>query len=331
MVSQWFETCPIEELQKLVHEESNEAFNLVIAEHSVKKHVLDVPIAEGLQYGDIRETRIAAVNTLRVRQKSVYGTDDRVDVCKVSNKKVKENAKSVACILGETQLNERGDGMYMLSTQMFGDAYNLCENEPFRNQPCAKAVGTAFLVGTNIVITAGHCINPNEFKNKRFVFGFTMGEDGGVPSAIASCDIYWVDKVLEYQYNPKGADWAIVKLDRDVEGRQPLTFRREGQIQDNQSVYVIGHPCGLPQKYAGNAIVRNNQAATHFVANLDVYGGNSGSPVFNDSTNEVEGILVRGDLDFVRREKCYVSLVWPTTGGQGEECTRVTQFSSLIY
>jgi V8-like Glu-specific endopeptidase len=139
-----------------------------------------------------------------------------------------------------------------------------------------------------------------------------------------------VDEVLAYQYNPTGADWAIVKLDRNVEGRQPLSIRREGQIQDNQAVYVIGHPRGLPQKYAGNASVRNNQATTHFVANLDVFGGNSGSPVFNDSTHEVEGILVRGDLDFVRVKTCYISLAWPTTGGQGEACTRVTQFSSFI-
>ena len=63
-----------------------------------------------------------------------------------------------------------------------------------------------------------------------------------------------------------------------------------------------------------------------FTANLDTYGGNSGSPVFNSETHEVEGILVRGDTDFVPLGKCMVSAVCPTNGCIGEDCTRVSEF-----
>jgi hypothetical protein len=81
----------------------------------------------------------------------------------------------------------------------------------------------------------------------------------------------------------------------------------------------------LPTKFADGAAVRNNQPDAFFVANLDTYGGNSGSPVFNSDTHEVEGILVRGDADFVQHGNCQVSLVCPTTGCRGEDCTRIAE------
>src|SRR5262249_37357901 len=106
--------------------------------------------------------------------------------------------------------------------------------------------------------------------------------------------------------------------------------RRTGRIGDTQAVHVIGHPSGLPAKFAGGAAVRNNQPNAFFVANLDTYGGNSGSPVFNSDTHVVEGILVRGDADFVQQGACSVSLICPTTGCRGEDCTRTIEFATNI-
>ena len=54
-----------------------------------------------------------------------------------------------------------------------------------------------------------------------------------------------------------------------------LRIRRTGTIPDNQAVHVIGHPVGLPMKFAAGATVRNNLPTAFFVANLDTYGGNS--------------------------------------------------------
>ena len=39
-----------------------------------------------------------------------------------------------------------------------------------------------------------------------------------------------------------------------------------------------------------------------FMTNLDTFGGNSGSPVYNAKTHKVEGILVRGERDYVPNE-----------------------------
>ena len=78
-----------------------------------------------------------------------------------------------------------------------------------------------------------------------------------------------------------------------------------------------------------------------FVCNLDTYGGNSGSPVFNSSTHELEGILVRGETDFIVTENgCRKSNVCPQNDPnfvcRGEDCTRSTEFGDfgsiqLIY
>jgi V8-like Glu-specific endopeptidase len=86
----------------------------------------------------------------------------------------------------------------------------------------------------------------------------------------------------------------------------------------------------LPLKVAENAFVRDNSNSSYMTCNLDTYGGNSGSPVFNSETHEVEGILVRGETDFEPSGNCNVSLVCPTTGCRGEDVTRTTEFAHLI-
>ena len=51
-------------------------------------------------------------------------------------------------------------------------------------------------------------------------------------------------------------------------------------------------------KIADGAWVRKNTNPVFFQTNLDAFGGNSGSPVLNSETGEVEGILVRGEIDY---------------------------------
>ena len=73
---------------------------------------------------------------------------------------------------------------------------------------------------------------------------------------------------------------------------------RASAIKVGQSIGVVGYPAGLPVKYAASETTRiAHIEETHFIANLDAYGGNSGSPVINDA-GHVVGILVRGANDF---------------------------------
>ena len=69
---------------------------------------------------------------------------------------------------------------------------------------------------------------------------------------------------------------------------------------------------------------------SYFVSNLDTYGGNSGSAVFNSATNEVVGILVRGDADFFSQNGCAVSNRCFASGCRGEDVTRVDLLSKMM-
>ena len=109
-----------------------------------------------------------------------------------------------------------------------------------------------------------------------------------------------------------------------------VRLRRQGKVADDEKVYVLGHPSGLPLKYAPGAQVRGNDDPSFFVANLDTYGGNSGSPVFNERTGEVEGILVRGETDYLQVGNCRISNACPTSGCRGEDVTRASEFVEFV-
>jgi hypothetical protein len=107
---------------------------------------------------------------------------------------------------------------------------------------------------------------------------------------------------------------------------------------DVNDLLVIGHPLGLPRKYSGRGQVMDNREPSYFETDLDVNGGNSGSPVLNPDTLEVEGILFASfNDDFVPDEtydgRCDCALVCPDKEGHcdgWEWVTRAPQFSPLI-
>lgn len=268
------------------------------------------------------------VSFVQDKQKAIYGVDDRMDLFEINDAAILAAADSVVALFKSSEINDNGDGTSTLVTRSFASRFNLCANERYRNQPVG-AFCTGFLVAPNLIATAGHCVNGQNVRSRRFVFGFRMNNSTQAQTVIPNSEIYSGKSLVGRKLDGSGSDWAIVELDRAVTNHRPLPIRRTGRISSNRAVYVIGHPSGLPAKFAPGANVRDNSAQAFFQANLDTYGGNSGSPVFNEQ-NVVEGILVRGETDFVAQGNCMVSLVCPTTGCQGEDCTRTTEFASLI-
>jgi hypothetical protein len=131
-----------------------------------------------------------------------------------------------------------------------------------------------------------------------------------------------------------GQDYSIVRLDRavTVPGALPLAIRRDGLVPLATTVGVIGYPSGLPKKIAFGATTRvtENTATGYFKANVDTYGGNSGSPVFNAGTGVVEGILVRGNTDFKLNGNCFVSNTLPDGTTDAEQASKSTAFAQFV-
>ena len=273
--------------------------------------------------------------------KSIYGEDNRVDYFAASSD-MQTLSNSVVSLWKSASVTSEGGAM-KLTTMNFGDRLNLCPDEKFREQPIG-AFCSGSLVGPDLVMTAGHCIKTEaQCKDTKFVFGYKVGRAGGeAATSIPAGDVYGCGKIVKRflggepgSTNPAGQslgpDFALVQLDRRVTGHTPLPIDRSDSLRKGDSIFVIGHPVGLPLKVAGGATVRDYSKVGYFVADLDTFGGNSGSPVFNARSKKIVGILVRGDTDFVDSPAgCTTMATYEQTGGRGEDVTKVSALSSSI-
>ncbi len=225
--------------------------------------------------------------------KVIYGDDNRLDFGDTTDQ-FKEWSKAVAAMVPNTNFTSQ----FALDEETLGESLALCSNQRFYNQ-INPAVCTGFLIAPDILVTAGHCISEaSECSNHKWVFGFTDESNQLTSNQVYTCTDVIKQELVDLG-NDSGPDYAVLRLDRPVVGATPLKYRSFGKVSDNSDLMVIGHPSGLPMKTSDAGQVRSNSNESYFVTNLDTFGGNSGSPVIDIETGTVEGILVRGETDYV--------------------------------
>jgi S1-C subfamily serine protease len=259
----------------------------------------------------------------------IYGKDNRQDLYQVTDQNKYTLAMSTVALIYKENLEAMDDTTTRIKTRSYGDTYKLCQEEPFYEQEIA-AFCSGFLVGPQTVVTAGHCIRAQTCERVRFVFGFGITSAGNLPRTVETNNVYACKNIVQSatpSSNDKdyGPDFAVVTLDRPVENHPYLNLRRDSEVQTSEPLFVIGHPAGLPTKVSDGANVRDVNHEAYFLANLDTYGGNSGSAVFNENSGLIEGILVRGELDYITKKdsKCQVSNTCKDDGCQGEAVTKI--------
>lgn len=261
--------------------------------------------------------------------KVIYGEDNRHDLYEVENQSWLTLADSTVALIRSNDIENHGDISKIISIPYAtSNRLPLCPGERFREQNVA-AFCSGFLIAKNLVVTAGHCVQTQGSPNSdctitKFIFGFGITSIGETPETVNTSEVYSCKRVVYAKLSNNGPDFSIVELDRDVMNHKPLTLRQTGVVNPEDSLVVVGHPSGLPTKISDGAQVRE-VFPTYFRANLDTYGGNSGSAVFNARTGEVEGVLVRGEQDFVAQGNCYVSKVCENFSCRGEDATRVSE------
>jgi V8-like Glu-specific endopeptidase len=283
-----------------------------------------------------------SIDAFAQRRGVIYGDDDRIDPYLVKDQRLLDLTKSTVALVKRSSLSSANTfsggtprqsttANFSLRTEMYGQAMGLCTSERFYKQPSA-AFCSGSLIAPNLILTAGHCIQTeSECKSTSFVFGFSMKSETEANTIFKAEDVVHCKKIVSWELQNDGADYAVIEIDRPVTHVQPLKMADNSKLKVGTPLVVIGHPSGLPVKLSGGAAVRNLMGEDgYFTANLDTYGGNSGSAVFNNTTGEIEGVLVRGETDFVRQGNCRVSYVCENNGCRGEDVTKASYVKQKI-
>jgi V8-like Glu-specific endopeptidase len=273
------------------------------------------------------------------QDKVIYGEDNRLDIFQVEGQAWVDVGAATAVQIKTTDFPQGGGKGkrgrkqvdYVFTTPTLG-AQGICPSERFVKQP---AVGncSGFLIDEKTLVTAGHCmISDLDCSDYKWVFDYRIDSADVDHVRVPKTNVYECKRIVKQVLEREGGrnDFAVIELDRPVTDRRPLKVRESGTIEVGTPIVVAGYPSGLPLKLAGGAQVRSVNS-TFLVANLDTYGGNSGSAVLNALTMEVEGILVRGDTDYVSSpEGCRVSNRVPDNGGRGEDVTLIGNIKAAL-
>lgn len=244
-------------------------------------------VASSLSYGVV------------IVDKGIYGDDNRILVEELADMR-REMSRSIFAQIPKWRITEEDNQSITIKTKSLHSGLNFCPDEKFSDLPIVSSC-SAFLVAPDLILTAGHCVKDKyECQKNYWVLDFNnasgfVGPSGNV--IFSKKNVFSCSQILSSSESTK-LDYALIKLNKVVSDRTALQIRRNGKLDDSDSLFIIGHPIGLPKILADEAKIRNNSLTYTFLTDADSFSGNSGSPVINAETNLVEGILVRGDEDF---------------------------------
>ncbi|GAB3710183.1 hypothetical protein GCM10027592_46960 [Spirosoma flavus] len=275
---------------------------------------------------------------------ALYGLDNRVDIsCRGvknrndflnSNDQYIARARAVCALIPKRYLTLKGN-VYELTAGTLNETKftivkpcsitdGVCFNNQIDNELIKYAnqrVGahcSGFGYQRDLVVTANHCFD-NSFTpdSVYYVFGFVY-YPGLNYHLIPREDVYTAIGTVAQSVTD---DFRIIRVNRQLQSWQRAILNRD-DLEDGNSIYMAGHPDGLPLKLTLDAQVYASDEATFFT-DLDAFHGNSGSPVFNE-LGQVIGILLRGDKDY---EKAVGGCVryYKSPENYGEQVLRVNR------
>jgi len=276
----------------------------------------------------------AIIEKINNDEKSLYnprGLDRRRDFWEIQDPTQLTVTNSIVAFVAPAHYLEDKDTLHLTGPNL-GQFKHLCSDQIYFDQPVA-AYCSGFVVGSDLIVTAGHCVDsPIALAGIRIIFGYRRTRTAKgfrIQTEIPKRDVYKISQIIEKKRNDNGADYALIQVDRKIRDHLPLPLDFDNPVAENDELYAIGFPTGLPMKLADQAFVRAVSPDGYFVSNLDTFSGNSGSPVLRANSLEVVGILVRGGTDYTaKRDYCQVAFVCPEVQGcRGEDSTLVSALS----
>lgn len=226
----------------------------------------------------------------------IYKGDSRQEISS-QNSSEATVAKAIAVVFSPDKLKDLSPSRYALKTYRLSEGYPLCPNERFLDQPLLGHC-TASLIAPNKILTAGHCMDSkNSCAEALFAFGWDKGKAATLE--ISDSEIYKCKSILKMEQTMKGMDYAIVELDRPVNGVNPLRLvQSTDSLVSGTKLLSLSYPLGLPLKKDMAVVLSNDKARLNFKVEVDTFKGSSGSPLLN-AQGEIVGILSRGMDDLL--------------------------------
>lgn len=319
-----------------------EKFNFPDKEGTPERNAMVGEVKELYKAPPSLDKELAHINTWDLSRILIFNTrsetdytrgigdwDERLDWYEIPDEQILQNCKCVAAVCTKDNLTDLKNGFFSLKTKLYGETFNLCDSEPFYDQPVSVGyMCCGVLVAEDVITTAYHNANRNNIEDFRFIFGYWMSGPGEPVLCFPAANIYRGIKIIHHEIGENRDGWALIKLDRKVQG-QTIARISNQEIFCDQPLYVIGHPVGLPLKYSSGASVSHITSETYFMASLNIYMGNSGSPVFDLDTHEVIGMVLQGvPRDFRWTGKNWISVIYPE--GRSAACTRISGIIPFI-
>jgi len=212
----------------------------------------------------------------------IYGKDSIRD----ENSASLNSVSSVALVKKETFERYQKDQAIYTAAETFGG-----EDLSWTNQP-SLAFCSGVLVDKDLVLTAGHCLDAMTCEDLVFVFGYEA--QGKKPVGIACKEVVKVKNDLAQAK----LDYALIRLQKEAPAL-PVSMQTAA-LKVGDGVYSIGYPLGTYKKKATGRVRSMDHGVA--ISTLDVFEGNSGSPIFSAKTHRLVGILSSGETDFVETD-----------------------------
>jgi len=274
----------------------------------------------------------------QLTDRPLYGTDNRVELVHAGRSLCHAGA-TVSALLPRKHLNQQHDGEWVLSSQPQLIDTGWCTNERFATQQ-SGVLCSAFLISPNRLVTAAHCLNAADDRfgpalnceDIAFVFDHRLNANGNLPTQYTQDQIYFCKRVIAGENTVESQDWRVIELDRAA-NREPLPLLTN--VPENLSslaIDLVGHPMGLPLKASIRGSLKRVDKRGYFLANIDAFEGNSGSPVIIhfDEQPVVIGMLIRGEVDHEldKRSQCKITRVCSGSQCLGERVLTGRAFSA---
>ena len=228
------------------------------------------------------------------------------------DEQLQHNLQAGVALVDDDSIDAHHDGTLSLDNTSVSERFNVCPGQPLASQPSASFC-SGVLVDAKHILTAGHCLSvEHACENLHVVFNYDKADR----LHVAPQDHYHCRSSAPDASRPQ-ADLVLVELDRPVQGHRPVEISTESLSPGvGKELYVIGHPLGAPQKIATGQVRKGATAQGLLLTNLDVFFGNSGSPVFEQDTDRLIGLVSSGESDFRKNDlKSCLEIKVCTNGG----------------